>query len=308
MKILVTGGAGFIGSTVVDEYIRMGHSVVAIDNESSGNPKQVNPKARYIKMDVGNRGQLAGLFQRQRFDIVNHHAAQIDVRRSVADPAFDAKINILGILNLLTLSEKHKIKKFLFSSSGGTVYGDCRRPAVESDPEIPMSPYGVAKLASEKYIKAYAGLYNLNYTIFRYANVFGPRQDPHGEAGVVAIFARRMLAGQDIVIYGTGKQTRDFVYVKDVARANGLALTKAHRQVVNIGTGKETSVRELSAMMAKITHYERKPIPKPARKGELNRSVLNPSYARRVLGWKPETPIETGLRETVEFFANLAGI
>jgi UDP-glucose 4-epimerase len=292
---------------VVDEYVRLGHRVWAIDNESSGNPKQINKAAAYTKLDIRDRTSLARYFKKHTFDVINHHAAQIDVRRSVADPAFDAQVNIIGLLNLLGLAQDARVKKFIFLSSGGTVYGECKRPAVESDPEVPMSPYGVAKLASEKYIKAFASLFGLTYTIFRYANVYGPRQDPHGEAGVVAIFSQRMLKDEDTLIFGTGKQTRDFVYVKDVARANGLALTKGRNEVLNIGTGVETSVIDLNRCMGEILGTNRKPLRKPGRAGELNRSVLNPARAKRVIGWEPLTPIHTGLAETIRFFASLNG-
>ena len=307
MKILVTGGAGFIGSTIVDRFVDAGHRVWAFDNLSSGNRSQVNRKATFVKGDVRNRKLLQSLFARHRFDVVNHHAAQIDVRRSVADPAFDAEVNIIGILNLLKLAKDYKAKKFQFASSGGTVYGECKRAADESFPEVPLSPYGVAKLASEKYILSNAALYNLKFTIFRYANVYGPRQDPHGEAGVVAIFSRRLLSGEPITIYGDGKQTRDFVFVGDVARANLLGLTKAQNQIVNIGTSKEISVNELYRRMARIVGETRPARHKPARAGELRRSVLNFRKATRVLGWKPGVTIDEGLTATIDFFRHLDG-
>ncbi len=303
MKILVTGGAGFIGSTIVDEFIAKGHRVWVLDNESSGNRKQVNPKASYVRADVTDKKKLAALFKRVKFDVVDHHAAQIDVRRSVADPEFDARVNILGLLNVLTQCRETKVKKIIFSSSGGTVYGECPRPADESFPEVPLSPYGVAKLASEKYIQAAASLTGIKYTILRYANVYGPRQDPHGEAGVVAIFSQRLLKGEPISIFGDGKQVRDFVYVKDVARANMLALTRANNAIVNIGTGKTTSVVGLYQSMASILNVKRKPVHKPARKGELSRSVLNIARAKRVLGWTPQMPVRQGLAETIQYFA-----
>jgi UDP-glucose 4-epimerase len=265
----------------------------------------VNPKATFVRGDVRNLKALDSLFRRVRFDVVNHHAAQIDVRRSVEDPAFDAQVNIIGILNLLKLSRDYKVKKFLFASSGGTVYGECRRAADESFPEVPLSPYGVAKLASEKYILSNAALYGLRFTIFRYANVYGPRQDPHGEAGVVAIFSRRLLGGQPITIFGDGKQTRDFVYVGDVARASLLGLSRAHNEIVNIGTARSTSVVELYQRMARIVGEKRKAAHKPARNGELRRSLLAIGKARRVLGWKPEVSIDEGLSRTIDFFRTL---
>jgi UDP-glucose 4-epimerase len=272
------------------------------DDESTGKRKNINPKARYTKLDIRDPGALKKVFKKTRFDVVNHHAAQMDVRRSVAMPQFDASINIMGLLNLLELCREHRVKKFIFSSSGGTVYGECTRPAREGDPEVPLSPYGVAKLASEKYINMYAHLYGMQYTIFRYANVYGPRQDPHGEAGVVAIFAKLLLDGKTPLIFGTGKQTRDFVYVGDVASANLLALKGGRNRIYNIGTGEETSVRELFAAMAKITHFSKPAITKPARLGELNRSFLSIAKARRELGWRPEMKIMSGLAKTIDFF------
>ncbi len=307
MKILVTGGAGFIGSTIVDKYIDAGHRVWAFDNESSGRRSQVNPKATFVRGDVRNLGALQKLFARHKFDVVNHHAAQIDVRRSVEDPAFDAQVNIIGILNLLKLSKDNKVKKFLFSSSGGTVYGECKRAADESFPEIPLSPYGVAKLASEKYILSNAALYGQKFTIFRYANVYGPRQDPHGEAGVVAIFSRRLLSGQPITIFGDGKQSRDFVFVGDVARASLLGLTKAENQIVNIGTTQATSVNDLYRRMARIVGEIRPAKHKPARNGELRRSLLAVGKAKRVLSWAPGVTLDEGLSQTIEFFRQLDG-
>jgi len=307
MKILVTGGAGFIGSTIVDKYIEAGHRVWAFDNESSGRRSQVNKKATFVRGDVRNLKALQTLFSRHKFDVVNHHAAQIDVRRSVEDPAFDAQVNIIGILNLLKLSKDNKVKKFLFSSSGGTVYGECPRAADESFPEIPLSPYGVAKLASEKYILSNAALYGQKFTIFRYANVYGPRQDPHGEAGVVAIFSRRLLSGDPITIFGDGKQSRDFVFVGDVARASLLGLTKAENQIVNIGTTQPTSVNDLYRRMARIVGETRPAKHKPARNGELRRSLLAVGKARRVLGWKPGVTLDEGLSQTIEFFRELDG-
>lgn len=305
MKILVTGGAGFIGSTIVDKYIEAGHRVWAYDNESSGRRAQVNKKATFVRGDVRNLRALETLFSRHKFDVVNHHAAQIDVRRSVENPAFDAEVNIIGILNLLKLSKDNKVKKFLFSSSGGTVYGECKRAADESFPEVPLSPYGVAKLASEKYILSNGALYGQKFTIFRYANVYGPRQDPHGEAGVVAIFSRRLLAGEPITIFGDGKQSRDFVFVGDVARASLLGLTKAQNQIVNIGTTQPTSVNDLYRRMARIVGETRPAKHKPARAGELRRSLLAVGKAKRVLSWQPGVTLDEGLAQTIEFFRQM---
>ncbi len=302
MKILVTGGAGFIGSTIVDAYIERGHRVWVLDDESSGKRRQVNKAATYVRKDINDKKAMGSLFKKAKFDVISHHAAQIDVRRSVADPEFDARVNILGLLNVLVNARQTGVKKIIFSSSGGTVYGECTRPATESFPEVPLSPYGVAKLASEKYIQAFAALHGLKYTIFRYSNVYGPRQDPHGEAGVVAIFAQRLLAGERVTIFGKGAQTRDFVFVGDVARANVLGLTKATNQIINIGTAKEISVNTLYKTMAHLTHETQPPMYKAARNGELARSVLSYAKARRVLGWTPRVSMRDGLLQTIRFF------
>lgn len=302
MKILVTGGAGFIGSTVADKYLELGHRVWIIDDESTGRRSLVPRNAVYRKISVANANAVRKLFARERFDVINHHAAQIDVRKSVQDPTWDATVNILGTLNMLRAAVATNVKKFIFSSSGGTVYGECRRPATESDPENPLSPYGVAKLAGEKYIKTFSALHRLPFVIFRYANVFGPRQDPHGEAGVVAIFSRLLLRKERALIYGTGKQTRDFVYVGDVAAANAIALRTAKNDVFNIGTGVETSVSELYALMAKLAGAPGHPLHKPARPGELSRSVLDPTKAKKILGWTPQTSLESGILATMKYF------
>jgi len=305
MNILVTGGAGFIASAVVDQYIRKGHKVWVLDNISTGKRTNLNPQAHFKKMDICNKPALSRFFKGKKFNVVNHHAAQIDVRLAVRDPVFDAKVNILGLLNVLDLSRSHKVKKFIFASSGGTIYGECRRPAREGDPEIPLSPYGVSKLASEKYIQTFGVLFGLHYTIFRYANVYGPRQDPLGEAGVVAIFSNRFLKGKRCDIFGDGKQTRDYVYVEDVAEANTLALKKGKNRIFNIGSGAETSVLKIYNLMSKICKVKESPIFRPPRPGELSRSVLNASKVRSQMGWKPTTKLSDGLNQTVEYFSDL---
>ena len=304
MKILVAGGAGFIGSHVVDSYIKNGHRVWVVDDESTGRRSNVNKKALYRRLDIRDRKRLLGIFNKTKFDVINHHAAQIDLRYSVTDPQFDATVNILGTLNLLEGAALCRAQKFIFSASGGTAYGDCRRPAKEGDPENPLSPYGVAKLAAEKYISAFSSMYGLKFTIFRYANVFGPRQDPHGEAGVVAIFADKILSNERPFIFGTGNQTRDFVFVSDVAQANVLALRAGHNQIINIGTAQETSVNDLWKEMASISRCHLKPIYKPGRRGELNRSFLNINRAGKLLGWSPHYSLRRGLEETWLYFKN----
>ncbi len=304
MKILVSGGAGFIGSHIVDAYIEAGHNVWIIDDESSGHLVNIHPQATFTRLDISEASRVRRFFKGKKFDVINHHAAQIDVRRSVADPLFDARVNVLGTLNLLEEARFRNVRKFIFSSSGGTVYGECNRPATEESPEVPLSPYGVAKLAAEKYIKAYHALYGLRYTIFRYSNVYGPRQNPHGEAGVVAIFTQRFLADEQVYIYGSGRQTRDFVYVGDVAAANLRALKGGANAVINVGSGKETSILDLYRTMASLMGVTKKPLLKPKRSGELNRSILSPALAQRLLGWTPTHDLVQGLQKTIDYFTS----
>jgi UDP-glucose 4-epimerase len=303
VKILVTGGAGFIGSHITDLLVGAKHKVTVIDNLSSGRRSNVNNKAKFIRCDIRNAKKLAGIFTAGRFDIVCHHAAQIDVRKSVLDPSFDAEVNVLGTLNLLENAARIKVKKFIFASSGGTIYGECGRiPPDENAPGRPLSPYGITKYTVEHYLHYYRAIRGLNFTILRYANVYGPRQDPHGEAGVVAIFSGKMLNNENSLIFGDGRQTRDYVYVGDVARANLFALRRGNNEVINIGTRKTTSVRELFRRMAFISGYSKKPVFKPARPGELFRSVLEIKKAKKILGWAPSVRLNDGLARTIEFF------
>ncbi len=302
MKILVTGGAGFIASNITDAYIAAGHEVVIIDNLSTGRKENLNPAAIFYQMDIRDRA-VSGIFDKHQFDVLNHHAAQMDVRKSVQDPIYDAEINALGFLNLLQNSVRRGVKKVIFASSGGAIYGEQDRfPADETHNTQPYSPYGITKLIGEKYLFFYHLTYGLEYVALRYANVYGPRQNPHGEAGVVAIFCERMLAGQQPVIYGTGEQTRDFVFVKDVVAANLAALAAPGCEIINIGTARETSVNQLfhhlNALMAAgmpEKHADKK-------EGEQMRSVIDPGKARRILQWLPQYTIENGLAETVAFF------
>ena len=303
MKILVTGGAGFIGSNIVDALIEKKHKVAIVDNLATGNMKNVNKKAKFYKVSVTDFNKIENIFKKEKFDVVIHHAAQLDVRKSVADPSFDADVNIKGTINILEACKRTKVKKIIFASSGGTIYGECSSKAPDEKAFAnPLSPYGVAKLSVEHYIKCYSALYGLKYTVLRYANVYGPRQDPFGEAGVVAIFIGKMLKNDPVFIFGDGKQLRDYVYVKDVVSANLKALTKGNNEIINIGTHKTFSVNQLEKELAQITNYKNKPIYKPKRSGELLKSFLNISKAKRVLNWQPETNIKAGLKNTVEFF------
>ncbi|MBI5746398.1 MAG: GDP-mannose 4,6-dehydratase [Nitrospirae bacterium] len=302
MKALVTGGAGFIGSHLADRLIEEGHEVTLVDNLSTGKKENINKRARFHKMDILSP-RLEGLFKKERFDIVSHHAAQIDVRRSVEDPIFDAQVNILGFLNILENAVRYGTKFLVFASSGGTVYGEQRFfPASEEHPTCPISPYGVTKLTSEQYLYFYRKSYGLRYSVLRYANVYGPRQDPFGEAGVVAIFAQKMLMEGQPVINGNGMQTRDYVYVDDVVDANMAVITKKAEDVFNVGTGRETSVNSLFDLLRQVLGLDLKAVYGPAKKGEQSRSLLDPTKLKKALDWEPRVDLEEGLLKTVEYF------
>jgi UDP-glucose 4-epimerase len=304
MKVLVTGGAGFIGSHVTDRFIEAGLEVVVLDDLSSGRRALVHPQARLHEADIA-APELLAFFERERFDCVDHHAAQMNVRRSVEDPVFDARVNILGSLNLLQAAVATGVKKFVFASTGGAIYGEQQAfPADEMHQTAPMSPYGVAKLAVEKYLAVYEAVYGLPYTVLRYANVYGPRQDPHGEAGVVAIFSQQLLAHQPSLINGNGDQTRDFIYVADVVRANMLAVTTALRGIYNVGTGIETSVNALYAALAKQASAALAPQYGPPKAGEQRRSVLDYRKLQAATAWVPTVFMEEGLQRTVAYFAD----
>lgn len=302
MRILVTGGAGFIGSHVCDELLRHGHEVWALDDLSSGRPENLDGRVRLERLDIRSE-KAAALVERGGFDIICHLAAQMDVRRSVEDPRFDADCNILGLLNLLEAARKGRVKRFVFSSTGGAIYGEQDVfPAPESHPTRPVSPYGVSKAAGELYLGYYRAQYGLSYVALRYANVYGPRQNPHGEAGVVAIFSERLVTGRPCTIYGTGRQTRDFVFGPDVARANYLAATSDFVGAVNIGTGIETDINTLYRLLADAAGVKAEPQYAPGKMGEQMRSSVDASLAKKVLGWQPTVALDDGLRQTVEFF------
>lgn len=304
MKILVTGGAGFIASQIADAYIEQGHDVTVLDDLSSGVKKNVPSKAHWVSMDVRDPN-LSTLFAKSGFDIVNHHAAQIDVRHSIQDPFLDASINILGTLRLLECCRTYSVRKFIFASSGGAGYGECPQPAKESQTFNPEAPYGYTKASGEYYVRFFNSYYHLPYTILRYSNVYGPRQNPHGEAGVVAIFVGKLIQAEPITIYGDGKQERDYVFVGDVVRANVAALTKGENATFNIGTGLTTSVNTLYEKLNHIHGLAPQPVYAPARPGELMRSVLDPSFADSQLGWSASTPIDQGLEKTYRYFQQL---
>jgi UDP-glucose 4-epimerase len=302
LKVLVTGGAGFIGSHLVDSLLDKGHSVVVVDDLSSGRREQVNPAARFYQLDIRER-RLEEVFQQEKPDLVNHHAAHIDVRRSVADPLFDAHVNVLGSLNLLECARQHGVNSFIYASSGGAIYGEpSYLPCDEEHPLNPISPYGVSKLTVEKYLLFYGHAHGLRYTILRYPNVYGPRQDPTGEAGVVAIFARRMLMGERVTINGSGEQERDFVYVDDIVAANLLAMENMDGATYNLGCGSGTSVNGLFATMSTMIGYPLEPVHGPPKLGEAVRIYLDGSRAQQELRWRPKVDLEDGLRGTIASF------
>jgi UDP-glucose 4-epimerase len=300
MKILVTGGAGFIGSHVVDRLVQEGYEVVVVDDLSTGKRKNVNRAARFYKADIRGRW-LERVFRRERPAIVSHHAAQMDVRRSVLDPQLDADINILGMLSVLQNSVKYGVRKVIFASSGGAVYGEPQKlPVPESHPVRPASPYGINKAVGDEYLRYFYEAAGLEYVSLRYANVYGPRQDPNGEAGVVAIFTQKMLLGDQPIVNGNGRQTRDFVYVDDVVEANLAALNKSARGIYNVGTGKETSVSDLFRMLAKLINPAVKEIHGPAKKGEQLHIALDSNKLHREFDWEPKVSLQEGLARTVE--------
>lgn len=302
MKILVTGGAGFIGSHIVDAYIEAGHRVVVIDDLSTGHEKNVNPAAQFYKMDVRS-DTLTGLFESERFDIVNHQAARGNVRASMEDPLVYADVNVRGGVNLLECSRKYGVRKFIYSSTGGCVYGELQYvPADERHPILPRDPYGASKASFELYLPVFAVNYGLEYTIFRYPNVYGPRQDPLGEAGVVSIFTGQMLRAIQPIINGDGEQERDYVFVEDVARANLLALGGGNNDVFNLGWGVGTSVNTIFQSLKGIINSDVKEVHGPPKLGEVVRSCLDATKAKRILGWYPEVELQEGLRRTVDFF------
>ena len=304
MKILVTGGAGFIGSNVVDAYVEAGHQVLVADDLSAGKRENVNPAATLHEVDIASPS-FVELVAAQRPDLINHHAAQTSVRHSVDDPLDDCRRNVLGSLNVIEAARQAGVGKLIYISSGGAIYGEpSTLPCPEEHPIVPDSPYGASKHAPEHYLDIYQRVHDLNYTVLRYGNVYGPRQDPFGEAGVIAIFTAQMLAGQPVTINGSGDQERDFVYVGDVVHANLLALDAGDGEAFNIGSGEGTTVNQIFDLLKDATGSELDAIHGPAKAGETFRIYLNISKAARDLRWRPEVSLRDGLMRTVASLRN----
>lgn len=302
MKILVTGGAGFIGSHVADAYIQAGHEVIIFDDLSTGVKENINPKAKFYEVDISS-DEAGDIFLKEKPDILNHHAAQIRIDVAVKDPIRDLETNTIALIRLMERAKEAKfLKKVIFASTGGAMYGHKQTPFVETMIPQPLSPYGISKRSSELYLNFYQEQYQIPYVALRYANVYGPRQNPHGEAGVVAIFCNALLTGTQPVINGDGTQTRDYVFVADVVKANLLATEKDSIGELNIGTGIETDVNRIYELVAADLESQVKPEHGPARPGEQRTSSLSYALAEEKLGWQPSVDLETGIKETVQFF------
>lgn len=307
VKILLTGGAGFIGSHIQDRYLSLGHRVIVVDDLSFGFKKNINPRAKFYKVNICNKKSLEKIFKREKPEIINHQAALASVIISTGNPQKTLESNVLGTYNLLDLGKKYKIKKFIFASSGGAIYSNAKKiSASETTPVSPISPYGLSKLLAEECIKFFAKNFRLNYTILRYANIYGPRQNENGEGGVVAIFSGLMKAGKRPTIFGKGNKTRDYVFVDDVVRANVLALNKGKNHTLNIGTDKGTKdievFRTIKGAVGKIAK-DIEPIFAPVRPGEIFHSRINPSRAKSILGWEAKTSFEEGIKKTVKYYS-----
>lgn len=300
MKALVTGGAGFIASHIVDRLINEGCQVVVIDDLSTGNEDNLNPKAKHYRMDIRSP-ELADVFEAERPDYVSHHAAQSLVMRSLREPMLDCWLNIEGSINIIHLAYRFGVKKVIYASTGGALYGEPEYlPADEKHPIKPLSPYGISKHTVEHYLFMYSVNYGLNYTVLRYPNLYGPRQNTHGEAGVVAIFTQMMLDGKRPVIFGDGTATRDYVYIDDIVDANILAMQRGDRGIYNLGSNKETSVNQIFMLLKKELSFTMDPIYKPKRAGEVHRIYLTNEKAKAEMGWAPKVALEEGIKRTVE--------
>ena len=302
MKILVTGGAGFIGSHVVDRFLDMGHQVAVVDNLATGKRENLNPGARFYETDIRDPA-LEQVFQTEKPEIVVHHAAHIDVRRSVADPAYDAGVNVLGSLNLLECCRRAGVRKVLYAGTGGALFGEARYiPVDERHPIDPISPYGVSKHTVEHYLFAYRATHGLDFTVLRYPNVYGPRQDPHGEAGVVAIFALQLLRGVTPIIFGDGGKTRDYCYVGDIVEANVLAVEHGTEGVYNIGRGIEVTDQGIFEAVRDAVGSSTEPLYGPERPGEVQHVALDATLAAQELGWRWQVDLPEGVGRAVAFY------
>lgn len=303
-NILITGGAGFIGSHVVDKLIEMNQIPIVVDNLSSGKIENLDPRALFYQQDITDKKMMEKIFSLHKPKYVFHLAAQISVSKSVKDPIFDMKENIGGTLNILNLAVQNGVERFIFSSTGGAIYGNDveKVPTTENQIPKPLSPYGISKYSIENYLRFYEKEFGMKYTILRYANVYGPRQDPNGEAGVVAIFSKKMLKNEEVKIFGDGECIRDYVFVKDVAESNFKALNEEGNQIYNIGTGVGTSVNDLFKFLSKISFYKKDAIYEQPRPGDLKKSILDCNKAENILNWSSTVSLDNGLKETIQFF------
>lgn len=304
MRIIVTGGAGFIGSWVCEAYISEGHEVLVVDNLSTGSRTNIPPEAEFVECDIRDFTELKKAFRQFRPEVVNHHAAQINVRDSVEDPGFDADVNIGGSLKVLRLCAEHKTEKFIFSSTGGALYGEPEKlPADESTPTLPLSPYGISKLSTEHYVRYHSKIHGFRHVILRYANVYGERQNPEGEAGVIGIFCENIISGKPCLIFGDGEQTRDYVHVSDVSRANLLAANLEEEGTFNIGTSVESSVNDIAQILGEVTKTGFETVHEKERPGEVKRISLDCSLAAEKLGWSAQVALREGLFRTWNWFS-----
>lgn len=303
MKILVTGGAGFIGSHVVDKYLSLGHEVLVLDNLSTGSEKNLNPRAVFVKEDIINNDGVQKIITDFKPDIINHHAALAEVTKSLKDPSKTLETNVIGTANVLLAGGEAGIKKFIFSSTGGAIYGNPEKlPVNETCTPDPLSPYGLSKLLGEKTIEFYTRTYGFEYVIFRYSNVYGPRQNPKGEAGVVAIFSSLMKAGESPIIFGDGSKTRDYVYVEDIALANELAIELKGNHTLNLGGGIEISDKQIFDEVAGAVNFSGNPTYADFRKGEITKISLDASRAKEILGWTPQVQLKDGIKITAQTY------
>ena len=307
MRVLVTGGAGFIGSHVVEAALEAGHSVAVIDDFSTGLQENANPRARLYQISVTDHEAVEKVFAQERPQVVSHHAAQVNVRRSMANPALDARVNVLGTINLLGLSAKYEVSRFIFASTCAVYSEPTYLPMDESHPIAPQSAYGTSKYSAETYVKLFAGAHGLRFTIFRYGNVYGPRQNPKGEAGVVAIFAGQILAGVQPTIFGDGAKTRDYVFVQDIVKANLIAMEgEREDDTFNLSGGREVSDLEIFKAVREATGVQVEPLYAPKRPGEADRVCLDSSRAKDLLSWVSTVPLDEGIAHSVAYHRSLA--